>query len=119
MSDSQSSLQALSKPSTKSSIVLNTLEELNKANRTNNITILKVPAHTGLEGNETADKLAKLATSNSATYHKLRRSINSIINELKDKLFREHIARLGKDNISDKAKEPMIAILKNINIAVM
>ena len=114
LSDSQSALKALNKNETKSSIVLNTSNELNKANWLNNIIILKVPAHTGLQGNEIADKLAKLGTKNKecAQTHKVRRSINSILNELKEKLYREHVTRLGKSNISDKAKIPMTEVLK-------
>jgi hypothetical protein len=120
LSDSQSSLKALNKSYTKSSITMNTLNELNKGSKTNNITLLKVPAHTGLRGNDRADLLAKLGTTRSEITHKVRRSVNSAIFELKENLHKEHITRLKGSDISDKAKIPITTMLKkykyNINI---
>ena len=55
LSDSQAALAALQKEYTKSSLVLNTIGELNKASYTNNINLIKVPAHIGIAGNELAD----------------------------------------------------------------
>ena len=66
----------------------------------------------GISGNERADKLAKLATSNESIIHKLKISVNSVIIELKENLYKEHLNRLNKENISDKAKLPMLQMLK-------
>ena len=81
MSDSQASLAAINKQHTNSAIILQTVNELNKASVNNNINLLKVPAHTGLHGNEKADKLAKLATANENQVHylKVKASVNSVI----------------------------------------
>ena len=42
--------------------------------------------------------------------------MSHIIKEMKEKLHKEHINRVSKSKISEKAKLPMIEILKNTNI---
>ena len=96
LSDSQASLAALNKQQTNSALILQTIKELNKAGLNNNIYLIKVPAHIGIQGNEQADKLAKLATTVTNTIHKLKISMSHIINEMKEKLHKEHINRVSK-----------------------
>ena len=61
--DSQNSLQKLNKPSTNSKLTLDTIENLNELSKSQNITLHKVRAHIGIEGNELADSLAKKGAS--------------------------------------------------------
>ena len=42
--------------------------------------------------------------------------MSHIIKEMKEKLHKKHINRVAKSKISEKAKLPMIEILKNTNI---
>lgn len=82
---------------------------------------MKVPAHTGLEGNEEADKLAKSAAkNNTGNENIIKKSISSIVNEIKEILYNQQMKNLVNANISDKVKIPMTEILKkykyNINI---
>ena len=57
--------------------------------------------------------IAKLATGILNTIHKLKRNVNSVINEVKRKIiYKEHIARLEKESISSKANLPMLEVLR-------
>ena len=79
----------------------------------NNIMLIKVPAHTVLDGNEQADKLAKDEANKSECHINLiNNSLSSITNEIKEVLYKEQMNKLQSANISDKVKYPMIQILK-------
>ena len=113
LSDSQAALKALEKQSSKSKLVIETNTSLNNASLRHNITIIKVPAHTGLEGNEKADKLAKDAANKSEGHINLiKNSLSSITNEIKEILYKDQINKLRTANLSDKVKNPMLQILK-------
>lgn len=57
--DSQSAIQAVSSPYVRSRTVLDCKDALNALGGSNKVTILWVPGHEGIEGNERADELAR------------------------------------------------------------
>ena len=62
---------------------------INNASILHNIVIIKVPAHTGLDSNEEADKLAKVAANKSQGHVNLiKNSLSSITNEIIFKLMK-------------------------------
>lgn len=58
MSDSQAALKALQSRQIKSKLVWDCIQILNKLSTTNKVSIQWVPGHSGIEGNEIADRLA-------------------------------------------------------------
>ena len=65
--DNQSVIKNLQNPMTKSTLVLEAKDLLNKLATFNDIYLNYIPAHTGQKGNEIADRLAKLGASNTNT----------------------------------------------------
>jgi len=59
MSDSQAAIKALLSPEITSGLVKETLITLNELGRENIVTLIWIPGHTGIPGNEVADALAK------------------------------------------------------------
>lgn len=59
-SDSQSAIEAVSSPLVRSRLVLECKLRLNELGSQNKVTILWLPGHEGILGNETANKLARL-----------------------------------------------------------
>lgn len=59
MSDSQAALKALSNHTFESKLVLDCFNALNELGSRNKVTLMWVPGHEGIEGNEIADRLAK------------------------------------------------------------
>jgi len=60
--DSRAALDALIKTTTESSVVWDCMLALNKLGETNRLTLVWVPGHQGIHGNETADGLANQGT---------------------------------------------------------
>ncbi|KAL0820148.1 hypothetical protein ABMA28_005307 [Loxostege sticticalis] len=59
LSDSQAALKALASVRVESKLVLNAIHALNRLGKFNKVTLMWVPGHTGVEGNEMADSLAR------------------------------------------------------------
>src|SRR5699024_7686009 len=63
LSDSQKAIKALSSYAISSKIVWECLGKLNELDKDNRVSMVWIPGHTGIEGNEKANKLAKAGTS--------------------------------------------------------
>ena len=61
-SDSRATTTTLDKSVTTSTLVSECYEALNKLAEDNQVTVLWTPGHRGIKGNETANRLSKLAT---------------------------------------------------------
>ena len=59
LSDSQAALIALKKPMVKQRLIENCIDNLNKLSENNQVSLMWVPGHSDIEGNEEADMLAK------------------------------------------------------------
>jgi ribonuclease HI len=58
-SDSRAVLAALAKTTTESSLVWECMQVLEKLSKSNRVTLMWIPRHQGVPGNEEADRLAK------------------------------------------------------------
>ena len=65
--DNQAVIKNLQKPMTSSKLIKEAKQALNKLSAFNDITINYIPAHTGQNGNEIADRLAKMGAKNTNT----------------------------------------------------
>ena len=61
-SDSQAALKALQSPKVSSLVVRNCKQELARITESNKVSLVWVPGHSGIEGNEIADQLAREAS---------------------------------------------------------
>ena len=62
--DSKSAIQAINSTVIKSKTTLKALNLLNSLGKTNKVTLSWIPAHSGFEGNELADTIAKAGSAN-------------------------------------------------------
>jgi ribonuclease HI len=58
-SDSRAAIAALAKATTESSLVWKCMQVLEKLSKSNKVTLMWIPGHQGIPGNEEADRLAK------------------------------------------------------------
>jgi ribonuclease HI len=58
-SDSSAAIAALAKITTESSLVWECMQVLQKLSKSNRVTLMWIPGHQGIPGNEEADRLAK------------------------------------------------------------
>jgi ribonuclease HI len=59
VSDSRAAIAALPKITTESSLVWECMQVLEKLSKSNRVTLVWIPGHQGIPGNEEADRLAK------------------------------------------------------------
>ncbi|XP_020299230.1 uncharacterized protein LOC109863382, partial [Pseudomyrmex gracilis] len=88
--DSKAAIGALAKTTTESLVVWDCMQALNRLGKQNNITLVWVPGHQGIQGNEVADSLAKLGTLEEPVCQKVGVPIATEKNHIKDWLKREH-----------------------------
>ena len=62
--DSQAALQAMTAVTVRSHTVLNAIHALNSLAESNRVNLTWIPAHSGFDGNEIADKYAKMGSKN-------------------------------------------------------
>ena len=117
-SDSLSSLIQLTKDHSTSKLTLDTISMLNKLGTLNKILIYKVAAHTGIEGNEKADELAKIGAMSPPTAPEpfLCISWSNVITELLDKAKADTQKILKTSNIKEASKTPIESYLKNCGL---
>ena len=106
-SDSAASINALKNNTTYSLTVLKCKEQLNKLASTNTVRIRWVKAHIGIEGNETADKLAKEGCQSQITHKmpipnsEIKKKTNQISTERTLKHHSKHGGKYTKSIIQD------------------
>ncbi|XP_020297531.1 uncharacterized protein LOC109862048 [Pseudomyrmex gracilis] len=88
--DSKAIIGALAKTTTESSVVWDCIKALNRLGERNNITLVWVPGHQGIQGNEVADSLAKLRTLEEPVCQIVGVPFATGKNHIKDWLKREH-----------------------------
>ena len=62
-SDSRSALQSLQNPAIRTKTKLDCMKSINQLAQTNHLDLLRVPGHTGIQGNERADELANIGAA--------------------------------------------------------
>ena len=100
--DSQSSLHALCHHYPRSSLVIETIKNLNKIGDTSTVTLQWVRGHCGVTGNELADSLAKDATSLENIGTATPVPISHIKNKIKSWTFSEAKKLFGNSQSTNK-----------------
>ncbi|XP_020296935.1 uncharacterized protein LOC109861622, partial [Pseudomyrmex gracilis] len=88
--DSKAAIEALAKTTTESSMIWDCMQTLNRLSERNNITLVWVPGHQGIQDNEVADSLAKLGTLEEPICQIVGVPFATGKNHIKDWLKREH-----------------------------
>lgn len=108
-SDSLNCLLQLNKGYTKSKLTIDTVNTLNKLCTNNQVILHKVAAHTGISGNEKADKLAKAGADRPPIGPEpfIYISWSNIISNLLRKAEQETLQKLKSHNMKDDSKTPL------------
>jgi len=113
-SDSQAAIRAISSTNITSVMVLDTTNQLNKLATRNTVEIRWIPGHKGVQGNETADEMARKGSAaqpiGPEPFLPIPQSL--IQKQIHDYLFRLHIKQYRNIPISDKGKIPLLTTLQ-------
>jgi ribonuclease HI len=110
-SDSQAALKSLKNPKVNSKTVWNCLQKLQSIGNRNEVTLMWVPGHCGIEGNERADELAKQKVNMVETELSLPIS-NGIIKQQLGKITLNNFKKLWSNTELRQSKEMMPKIDK-------
>ena len=118
-SDSLSSLLQLKKGQSTSKLTIDTARILNELSKQNQIFLYKVAAHTGIAGNERADKLAKLGASHPPIGPEpfLCISWNNVISDLLNKAKNETLHQLNNHRMKEESKTPLESYINRYGIS--
>ena len=108
-SDSLSSLLQLKRGHTSSKLTLDTVKTLTNLSQFNQVLLYKVPAHTGIAGNERADELAKIGASKRPIGPEpfICISWSNVITELLNKAKQETVTKLTNHKMKDVTRTPI------------
>jgi len=113
--DSLNSIQKLNKSETNSLLTIETVNNLNDLSSSYNITLHKVKAHIGIQGNELADRLAKKGANEKQIgpepFLFLPKTI--IRDILRAKMINSRSKKINEANIKQENKELLKSYLKN------
>ena len=117
-SDSLSTLQQLKKGHSSSKLTIDTAVTLNKLCEFNQVNLYKVAAHTGIEGNEKADELAKLGASSPPVGPEpfLCISWSNVITDLLKKSRNETLLKLEQHTMKNESKTPLESYIKKCGV---
>eukprot|EP00116_Pleurobrachia_bachei_P001794 sb/3462056/ len=112
--DSSTTLMRLTRGETNSKQVVNTTQKLLRLQENNSVEIVKVKAHTNIEGNEIADQLAKEATTNSnTTKNELALTKAQIINNMTTNARKQLITDLNESKYAKFTTTVMTKIIRD------
>ena len=111
---SKSTLHKLEKGCTQSKMTLETIETLNEICLNNTVVLFKVPAHTGIQGNEKADYLAKKGAMTRPTAPEPVTGFtwNNMMTEIIIKILQKQETKIMNHNIKSEHKTPVLSYLQ-------
>ena len=122
LSDSQAALQALACPKVKQVLIGNCINNLNTLSQNNQVTLMWVPGHSDIEGNEEADTLAKTGAHKEwelpepaipVSYRRCRLAVRWWIESEHDKIWKQmNTCSHTKNIIRTSDKIPSKSLLK-------